>query len=81
MSLEDISMNLFMLIVTGGILAIVLQFLVLDGIAGWLASRIILRPWQHETQVKAVKALYALTYSTCIIVWAYCMLYVGLLDK
>lgn len=74
-------MNLFMLIVTGGILAVVLRMLVLDGVSDWIASRIILRPWQHDTQVKAIKALYAFAYSTCVILWAYCMLYVGLLDK
>lgn len=73
-------MHLFMLIITGGLLAVALRLLVVDGFTGWIASLVILRPWQHNTQVRIVKALYAFVYSACLIVWGYTMIYLYLLD-
>lgn len=74
-------MQLFMLILTGGILAMILQFLVVDGVTGWIASRIILRPWQHSIQVLAVRYLYVFMYGICVVMWCVMMIYLGMLDK
>lgn len=67
-------MHILTLIIIGGAIAVALQLLVLDGIAGWIASRIILQPWQHDSQVRAIRCLYAFAYSTCLIVWASLMI-------
>ena len=73
-------MHLFMLLLSGGLLAMVLQLLLVDGVTGWIASRIILRPWQHSIQVLAVRYLYAFVYGVCVVLWVSIMIYIGMLD-
>lgn len=74
-------MTAAILIFTGGLLATVLQLIVVDGIAGWIASRIILRPWQHSFQVLAVRCLYKFVYASSTVAWCLIMLYLYSLDK
>lgn len=74
-------MNTLMLIVTGGLIAMGLQLIVVDGITGWIASRIILRPWQHAVQALAIRYLYRFAEAACVVLWAILMIYMGLLDK
>lgn len=74
-------MTAAILIMTGGLLAIVFQLIVVDGVAGWIASRIILRPWQHDYQVLAVRCLYRFVYAASTVAWCLIMLYLYSLDK
>ena len=74
-------MHLFMLLLSGGLLAMGLQFLLVDGVTGWIASRIILRPWQHSTQVLAVRYTYVFMYGVCVVLWCCMMIYLGMLDE
>lgn len=73
-------MHMFMLIFSGGVLAIALRLIVVDGIVGWIASRIILQPWQHDVQVRVVKAVYDFAYSTCIILWVIVVIFLHNLE-
>lgn len=74
-------MHILMLIVTSGIIAMLLQWFIVDGFTDWIASRIILRPWQHRTKVLTIRYLYTFMYSTCVVLWLISMSYIGLLDK
>jgi len=74
-------MHIFMLVLTGGIMAMLLQFVMVDGVTGWIASRIILRPWQHAIQVLAVRYLYMFMYGVCVVIWCAIMVYLYTISK
>lgn len=58
-------------------MAVLLYFVVMDWIVGWITSRIILRPWQRDTQEKAIQVLYGIAWATCNMVWGIWMLYLA----